>query len=110
MWSLTSKRTVAATTGVSYLEDELDSESESPAIVCDREVLSDRDPAKDDKLDQEFSEEANYREAMRVVHYFMDWHQIPEFDSLSYSLDDNPFVGSQAQPTGKVSIKLPADD
>ena len=40
----------------------------------------------------------------------MGWHQIPDFDSSSSSLDDNPFAGSRAQATGKVSIKLPADD
>ena len=34
--SLTSKRTVAATTGVSDTEDELDSELESPAVVSDQ--------------------------------------------------------------------------
>ena len=47
---------------------------------------------------------------MRGVHSFMGWHQIPDFDSSSSSLDDNPFAGSQTQPTGKVSIKLSADD
>ena len=51
--SLTSSRTVADNTGVSDMEDE----RESPDVVSDREVLSDRDPAKDDKLDQERSEE-----------------------------------------------------
>ena len=70
-WSLTNKRPVAATTGVSDTEDELDSELESPAVVSDREVLSDRDPAKDDKLDQELSEESNYRETMKGVRPFM---------------------------------------
>ena len=49
--SLTSNRTVADNTGVSDMEDELCSERESP------DVVSDRDPAKDDKLDQERSEE-----------------------------------------------------
>ena len=92
--SLTSKRTVAAKIGVSETEDELDSEPESPAVVSDREVLSDMDPAKDDELDQEFSEEANYTETMGGVHSFMGWHQIPDFDSSSFSLDGNPFAGS----------------
>ena len=32
----------------------------------------------------------------------MDWHKIPEFDSVSSS-DENPFVGSQVQPIGKVT-------
>ena len=47
---------------------------------------------------------------MREVHSFIGWNQIPYFDISSFSLDDKPFVGSQAQPTGKVSIELSADD
>ena len=65
---------------------------------------------KDDELESRVSEEANYWETMRVVRSFMGWHQIPNFESSSSSLDDNPFTGSRAQPTGIVSIKLPADD
>ena len=61
--SLTSKRTVAATnTAVSDSDDELNSELVSPATVSDQGNLSDRDPPKDNELDHEFSEEANYRE------------------------------------------------
>ena len=57
---LTSKRTVTATnTGVSDTEDELNSELESPAAVSDQGVVSDRDPAKDDELDQDFSGRTN---------------------------------------------------
>ena len=104
---LTSSRTVAAdNTGVSDMEDELCSEPESPAVTSDREVLSDRNPTREDEV----SEEANYGETMRGVRSFMDWHQIPDIDSSSSSLDDNPFVCSRGQPTGKVSIKLRADD
>ena len=40
----------------------------------------------------------------------MGWHQIPDFDSASSSLDDNPFAGSRVKPTGKVSVKLPVDE
>ena len=69
-----------------------------------------RDPTRDDKLDQVLSEEANYRETMRGVCSFIGWHQIPDFDSSSSSQGNNPFAGSQTQPTGKVSIKLTADD
>ena len=105
--SLTSKRTIVA--GVSDSEDELNSEPGAPAVVSYREVLSDRDPAKDDELDQEFSEEANY-ETIRGVRSFMRWHQIPDYNSSPFSLDYNRFVGSRAQPTRKVSIKLPDDD
>ena len=71
----------------------MDSEPESPAAVSDSKVLSDREPVKEDKLDEEVSEEANYRETMRGVHSFMGWHQIPDFDSSSFSHDDNPFAG-----------------
>ena len=39
----------------------------------------------------------------------MDWHKVPEFETVSSS-DDNPFAGSRVQPTGKVSVKLPVDD
>ena len=90
--SLTSKGTIADNTGVCDSEDEQNNKPNSPAVV--REVLSDMDPVKDDKLNQEFSEEANYRETMRGVHSFMGWHQIPDFDSSPSSLDDNPFAGS----------------
>ena len=81
-WSLTSKRSVTATnTGVSDSEDDLNIEPESLAAVSNQGDLSHRDPPKDDELDQEFSEEANYREMMRGECSFMGWHQIPDFDS-----------------------------
>ena len=108
--SLTSTRTVTDITGVSDSEDEMASELESPAAESDREFFSDRDPVREHKLHQEHSEEANYRETMRGRRSFMGWHQIPDFDSSSSSMDNNPFAGSRTQPTGEVSIKLPADD
>ena len=40
----------------------------------------------------------------------MGWHRIPDFDSASSSLDDNPFAGSRVKPTGKVSVKLLVDE
>ena len=40
----------------------------------------------------------------------MGCHQIPDFDSTSSSLDDNPFAGSRVMPTGKVSVKLLVDE
>ena len=64
---------------------------------------------RDESADQEVSEESTYRETIRGVRSFMGWHQIPEFNGVS-SADDNPFAGSQVQPTGKVSVKLPVDD
>ena len=40
----------------------------------------------------------------------MNWHRVPEFETVSSTADDNPFAGARAQPTGKVSVKLPVDD
>ena len=53
--SLTSSRTVTDNTSVSDTEDEMASEPESPAAESDRQLLSDRDPVREDKLDQEHS-------------------------------------------------------
>ena len=64
----------------------------------------------EDTTDQDLSEDANYRETIRGVRSFMGWHQIPDYDSTSSSLDDNPFASSRAKPTGKVSVKLPVDE
>ena len=67
------------------------------------------DLTRDESADQKLSEASTYRETIRGVRSFMDWHQIPEFDIVS-STDDNPFAGSRVKPTGKVSVKLPVDD
>ena len=40
----------------------------------------------------------------------MNWHRVPEFETVSSTADDNPFAGTRVQPTGKVSVKLPVDD
>ena len=64
----------------------------------------------EDSTDQDLSEDANYRETIRGVRSFMGWHQIPDYDSASSSLDDNPFAGSRVKPTGKVSVKLPVNE
>ena len=37
----------------------------------------------------------------------MECHQVPEFDTFSSSLDDNPLAGFRIQPTRKVSANLP---
>ena len=49
-------------------------------------------------------------EKVRGVRSFMNWHKIPEFETVSSAADDNPFAGAHVQPTGKVSVKLPVDD
>ena len=74
-----------------------------------RDRSADRDVSRDDP-DSELTEEANYRETMRGVRSFMNWHKVPEFETVSSTADDNPFAGAHAQPTGKVSVKLPVDD
>ena len=70
-------------------EEELQSETGSPA---DDNFLY-ASPDKDDSGDKELSEEASYRETIRGVRSFMGWHKIPEFDRVSSS-DNNPFAGS----------------
>ena len=80
-YRLTSRKTVAVT-GVSDTEH---SEPGSPAGGSDQGELSDRDTPQDEGLDQELSEEANYRETIKGVRSFMGWHQILDFDSSSPS-------------------------
>ena len=60
--------------------------------------------------DQELSVEQSYRETLRGVRSFMAWNDIPEFDSVSSSQDDNPFTGSRSSQTGKVPVKVPVDE
>ena len=74
-----------------------------------RDRSTDGDASRDDP-DSEPTEEANYRETMRGVRSFMNWHKVPEFETVSSTADDNPFAGAHVQPTGKVSVKLPVDD
>ena len=90
--------------GESDSEAEMDREPVSPASANAQGELP------EDTTDHDLSEEANYRETIRGVRSFMGWHQIPDFDSASSSLDDNPFAGSRAKPTGKVFVKLPVDE
>ena len=39
---------------------------------------------------------------MRGVRSFMNWHKVPEFETVSSTADDNPFADACVQPTGKV--------
>ena len=92
-----------------------DSEADQLSLTSslDDEIHRDLSPTRDvprDEADQEPTEEANYRETMRGVRSFMNWHKIPEFETVSSAADDNPFAGARVQPTGKVSVKLPVDD
>ena len=88
-------------------EEELQNELGSPVDGKIRDGSADL--TREESAGQELSEESSYRETVRGVRFFMGWHQIPEFNSVS-SADDNLFAGSQVQPTGKVSVKLLVDD
>ena len=97
-------------------EAELSAASESEADQCSETGSLDGDIHRDRSADREAprdesepTEEANYRETMRGVRSFMNWHRVPEFETVS-STASNPFAGARAQPTGKVSVKLPVDD
>ena len=96
---------------------DLSAASDSEAEQCsetgslDGDIHWDRSADKDASRDEtEPTEEANYRETMRGVRSFMNWHKVPEFETVSSAADDNPFAGTRVQPTGKVSVKLPVDD
>ena len=92
-------------------DSEADQFSETGSLDGDihRDRSADRDASRDDP-ETGPTEEANYRETMRGVRSFMNWHRVPEFETVSSTADDNPFAGARAQPTGKVSVKLPVDD
>ena len=102
-------------TGEGDLSAASDSEADQLSVTgsLDDGIHRDRSPDRDvtrDEADQEPTEEANYRETMRGVRSFMNWHKITEFETVSSAADDNPFAGARVQPTGKVSVKLPVDD
>ena len=101
-------------TGEGDLSVACDSEADQLSLTgsLDDEIHRDLSPDRDvprDEADQEPTEEAKYRETMRGVRSFMNWHKIPEFETVSFAADDNPFAGARVQPT-KVSVKLPVDD
>ena len=90
-------------------EAEQFSETGSLEVDIHRDWSADKDASRDDP-ETEPTEEANYRETMKGVRSFMNWHKVPEFETVSSAADDNPFAGTRVQPTGKVSVKLPVDD
>ena len=108
MWTLTGPIAVQSTSG-SESEDEQHSQTCSLLEGNYQDVSPTRNLTRDESTDQEVSEEASYRETMRGMRSFMGWHKVPAFESVSSS-DDNPFAGSRAQTTSKVSVKLPVDD
>ena len=104
------------------LSEEPDSEDDhvcdhaSPSCMEEENEVSGRESAGPDKeellqdVDQEVSEKQFYRETITAVSSFMGWKQVPEFDSASSTLDDNPFAGTRSQPTVKVSVKVQVDE
>ena len=80
-WSLTSKRTVAAAnTDVSDSEDKL---NRNPLLLLVTRAICQTGTYPRMTSLTRSSEEANYREMMRGMRYFMGWHQISDFDSSS---------------------------
>ena len=102
-------------TGEGDLSAASDSEADQLSVTgsldeeIHRDQSADRDVSRDDP-DSEPTEEANYRETMRGVRSFMNWHKVPEFETVSSTADDNPFASAHVRPTGEVSMKLPVDD
>ena len=105
-----------ASTGPTVTVEEPEEEvpSDRSSHSPDEGELSDRESVQEQEDfiegDQELSAEQSYRETLRGVRSFMAWNDIPEFDSASSSQDDNPFTGSRASQTGKVSVKVPVDE
>ena len=56
------------------------------------------------------SAEQTHRETICDMRSFMRWNQVPEYDSSSSSLDDNPFADKRTQHTSKMSVKVPVDE
>ena len=86
-----------------------DSEADQLSVTgsLDEEIHRDRSADRNvsrDEPDSEPTEEANYRETMRGVKSIMNWHKVPEFETMSSTADDNPFASACVRPTGKVSV------
>ena len=77
---------------------ESDSEAEVEGELASPTSANVQGELPEDSTDQDLCEDANYRETIRGVRSFMGWHQIPDFDNASASLDDNPFAGSRTKP------------
>ena len=60
--------------------------------------------------DLTLSDEQSYWETMSGIRSFMGWTHIPEVDNTASRSEDNPFAGPKSQPTGKVSVTMPADE
>ena len=60
-----------------------------------------------EQTDQQISEEQSYREIIRGVSSYIDWHQVPVLGNWASSQDDNLFAGPRKPIAGKITVKLP---
>ena len=103
------------TTSEGDLSGASDSDAEHLSFTgsLDDEIHQDKSPDRDvprHEANQEPTEDAKYRETMRDVRSFMNWHETSEFETVSSAAGDNLFASARVQPTGKVSVKLPVED
>ena len=87
-----------------------ESEAELDEDPSSRSSIHNQNELPESTADQDLSEDTNYRETLRGVRSFMNWHHIPDYDNSAASMDDNPFGGAGVKTTGKVSVKLPVDE
>ena len=79
----------------------------SPDKLAEQGQLADK-KQENCQCDQLLSEEAKLQR--NSMEFYINWHHIPTFDHASSATEDNPFVCSRPQPTGKISVTLPAND
>ena len=60
--------------------------------------------------DQASTDEQNYKETMRGVHFYIGWTHIPDMDTHTSGAEDNQFAAPKEQPVGEVSVNLPTDN
>ena len=73
---------------------------------------SDEGQLSDSTEPPELTEDMTYRETVRSVRSFMDWHHIPTFESDFSEPDksNNPWKGKQPRKPTRISVAIPPDD
>ena len=94
----------------SSLSSEAGSMSDNPPLDLSTEEGELSQDQRVTDPDQPVSEEQNYRDTMQGIRSFMGWSYIPEMESTASTSDDNPFAGPKTVTSGKVSVKMPAED
>ena len=56
------------------------------------------------------SEDQSYRETVHGIRSYMKWSFILDHEYVCPSRQDNPWMGKRSQPSGKVSVAMPAAD